>query len=391
MVFTQKPHAPQETETSKPNLTGIPRQMKQSFEQSSGLSFDDVRVHYHSALPSRLGALAYTQGSHVYVAPGQERHLGHELGHVVQQKQGRVQATSKLGGVKLNTSPAMEREADTLCRQAGQGVPQTIQRRQAPSSEVVQMVTYPNIAAMWAGICGNAEAAAEIEQIINQDSVLAELYQDAADHVRFCDFVEQEGTMNITALTDGNYEIGHPSFPAADDIPEQRHFIGALIHELSHAAADRQYQQGVPVNLKTERDQFSNMNLPLPGPESSQDDSYEQQKGVLLGNINRLRAVVASDRTLQNGAPDIYRYFTGRTTNRTNRLDYMERFPYNHYDAVLGEMMFHLQATRLANTSTYRFLHRMLREANDRRHQRRWFGNNRMPYDFSRASWFSWY
>lgn len=391
MVFKQKLRAPQETETSKPNLTGIPRQMKQSFEQSSGLSFDDVRVHYHSALPSRLGALAYTQGSHVYVAPGQERHLGHELGHVVQQKQGRVQATSKLGGVKLNTSPAMEQEADALCRQAEQGAPQTIQRRQAPSSEVVQMVTYPNIAAMWAGICGNAGAAAEIEQIINQDSVLAELYQDAADHVRFCDFVERDGTMNITALTDGNYEIGHPPFPALDDIPRQRHFIGALIHELSHAAADRQYQQGVPVNLKTERDQFANMNLPFPGPKSKQDDSYEQQNGMLRGNINRLRAVVASDRTLQNGAPDIYRYFIGRSANRTNRLDYMELRPYDHYDAVLGEMMFHLQATGLTDTSTYRFLHRMLREANDRRHQRRWFGNNKMPHDFTKESWFSWY
>jgi len=117
MEFRKKQARPG-TRAGSPDLTGIPFPMKRSFERSSGLSFDDVRVHYHSALPARLGALAYTQGSHVYVSPGQEQCLGHELGHVVQQKRGRVRATSELGGVKLNTSPAMEREADALWRQA---------------------------------------------------------------------------------------------------------------------------------------------------------------------------------------------------------------------------------------------------------------------------------
>ena len=84
--------APQKAQTNKPNLTGIPTQMKLDFEQRSGLSFDDVRVHYNSDKPAQLQALAYTQGTQVYVGPGQERHLKHELGHVVQQKQGRVKA-----------------------------------------------------------------------------------------------------------------------------------------------------------------------------------------------------------------------------------------------------------------------------------------------------------
>ena len=65
MELKQKHHAQQKAAVGKPNLTGIPLQMKQSFEQSSGLSFDDVRVHYHSSLLARLRALAYTQGSHV--------------------------------------------------------------------------------------------------------------------------------------------------------------------------------------------------------------------------------------------------------------------------------------------------------------------------------------
>ena len=95
-----------------PNLTGIPTQMKLDFEQRSGLSFDDVRVHYNSDKPARIGALAYTQGNQVHVGPGQERHLRHELGHVVQQKQGIVRPTTYINGLQVNDSPLLERSAD---------------------------------------------------------------------------------------------------------------------------------------------------------------------------------------------------------------------------------------------------------------------------------------
>lgn len=100
------------------NRTGMPDNMKRKYEALSGLSMDDVRVHYNSGRPSQLGALAYTQGSHVYVAPGQERHLGHELGHVIQQKQGRVRATASFEGVAINLDDRLEREADAYDREA---------------------------------------------------------------------------------------------------------------------------------------------------------------------------------------------------------------------------------------------------------------------------------
>lgn len=97
------------------NRTGIPTQLKERMEQSTGLSFDDVRVHYNSALPARLDALAYTQGNQVEIGPGQERHLPHELGHVVQQKLGAVRANAThSSGVALNTDPALEHQADEL-------------------------------------------------------------------------------------------------------------------------------------------------------------------------------------------------------------------------------------------------------------------------------------
>ena len=96
------------------NQTGIPNNMKARFENLSGFSFDDVRVHYNSDKPAQLQALAYTQGNHVYIGPGQEKHLGHELGHVVQQKQGIVKPVSYVGSVPVNTDSLLEKNADKI-------------------------------------------------------------------------------------------------------------------------------------------------------------------------------------------------------------------------------------------------------------------------------------
>src|SRR5260221_7406431 len=75
------------------NNTGLPDNLKSGIESLSGMSVDAVRVHYHSSQPAQLNALAYTQGSDIHVAPGQEQHLPHEAWHVVQQAQGRVKPT----------------------------------------------------------------------------------------------------------------------------------------------------------------------------------------------------------------------------------------------------------------------------------------------------------
>ena len=96
------------------NHTGLPDGLKAGIERLSGLPMDDVRVHYGSRLPARLDARAYARGTHIHVAPGQERHLPHEAWHVVQQKQGRVRATTRLRGTPLNASDTLEREAETM-------------------------------------------------------------------------------------------------------------------------------------------------------------------------------------------------------------------------------------------------------------------------------------
>ncbi len=131
--------------SDKKDKTGIPAAMKRSFEHSSGFSFDDVRVHYNSEKPAQLYAHAYTQGNEVYVAPGQEKHLPHELGHVVQQKRGTVRPTGELGGVPLNTDKALESGADRIAA----SVPVQMKTVQRAASDVSLT------ASSWANV-GNA-------------------------------------------------------------------------------------------------------------------------------------------------------------------------------------------------------------------------------------------
>ena len=79
---------------SKPSATGKPLSdaLREKFERKSGVPLDDVRVHYNSDKPEQLGAEAYAQGNEIHIGPGNEKDLEHEVGHVVQQKQGLVSA-----------------------------------------------------------------------------------------------------------------------------------------------------------------------------------------------------------------------------------------------------------------------------------------------------------
>lgn len=99
---------------AKENNTGLPDDLKAGVENLSGYSLDDVRVNYNSPKPAKLQALAYTQGTEIHVAPGQEEHLSHEAWHVVQQKQGRVKPTMQMKGVQINDDEGLEREADVM-------------------------------------------------------------------------------------------------------------------------------------------------------------------------------------------------------------------------------------------------------------------------------------
>jgi|WetSurMetagenome_2_1015567.scaffolds.fasta_scaffold00231_6 hypothetical protein len=97
-----------------PNRTGMPDRLKAGIESLSGIDMSDVRVHANSDKPAQLNALAFTQGKQIHLGPGQEKHLPHEVWHVVQQKQGRVRVTRQMKGVGVNDEARLEVEADTM-------------------------------------------------------------------------------------------------------------------------------------------------------------------------------------------------------------------------------------------------------------------------------------
>ncbi|KEO83289.1 DUF4157 domain-containing protein [Tumebacillus flagellatus] len=105
----------------------MPENVQAKMEKAFNTDFSDVNIHVGSQA-SDVGALAYAQGSDIHFAQGKfdpqsqsgQELLGHELAHVVQQRQGRVQPTTEVGGLPVNDDVSLEREADQLGRAAAQ-------------------------------------------------------------------------------------------------------------------------------------------------------------------------------------------------------------------------------------------------------------------------------
>jgi Domain of unknown function (DUF4157) len=99
----------------------LPEGLKAGIEGLSGMSMADVRVHYNSEKPYEVQAKAFTQGTTIHVAPGQEENVPHEAWHVVQQKQGRVRPSMQMGDKGINDDAKLENEADEMGPKAARG------------------------------------------------------------------------------------------------------------------------------------------------------------------------------------------------------------------------------------------------------------------------------
>lgn len=97
----------------------LPSAVLAKMESAFNADFSQVRVH-SGPQAGRLGAVAFTIGNDLYFAPGMyqpnstqgQRLIGHELAHVIQQRQGRVKANGS--GISLVVDQALEAEADRL-------------------------------------------------------------------------------------------------------------------------------------------------------------------------------------------------------------------------------------------------------------------------------------
>lgn len=123
-------HDPASSQPSRSGGSGqpMPEGVRAKMEESFGTDFSAVRVH-EGPSAAAMGALAYAQGTDIHFTPGQyqpesrrgQELLGHELTHVVQQSQGRVQPTMQAKGVGINADAGLEREADEMGARAARG------------------------------------------------------------------------------------------------------------------------------------------------------------------------------------------------------------------------------------------------------------------------------
>ncbi len=118
----------------------VQAKMENAFQED----FSDVKVTKDSDEATQMGAQAFTQGDKIHFAPGNykphstegQELIGHELTHVVQQKQGRVKATTQAKGAPVNDDPALEQEADVMGKKAAGGEQAVVQKKS--ESGVVQ-------------------------------------------------------------------------------------------------------------------------------------------------------------------------------------------------------------------------------------------------------------
>lgn len=104
---------------------GVISQMEGAF----GTDFSNVNIHTGSDKPAELGAKAYTTGQDVFMGQGEYQPgtssgnelLAHELTHVVQQSQGRVNPTTSVNGQAVNDSSTLENEADSVASKVTSG------------------------------------------------------------------------------------------------------------------------------------------------------------------------------------------------------------------------------------------------------------------------------
>lgn len=108
--------------------SALPDDVREQMEYAFGANFSAVRVESHSRHATRLRARALAVGNRLHFAPGAYEPnsragralIGHELAHVVQQRQGRVPGLPPKGA-GLTIDAALEREADEAGERAARG------------------------------------------------------------------------------------------------------------------------------------------------------------------------------------------------------------------------------------------------------------------------------
>lgn len=104
----------------------LPEDFQTKMETSFNEDFSDVQFYKNSNDAKNLNARAFTQGNAIHFKDGEfdassskgQELIAHELAHVVQQRQGLVQATHQENGFLVNEERTLEKQADMDGRKA---------------------------------------------------------------------------------------------------------------------------------------------------------------------------------------------------------------------------------------------------------------------------------
>ena len=355
----------------RPNNTGMPDNLKAGIESLSGFSMDDVRVHYNSSKPATVQALAYTQGADIHVAPGQEKHLPHEAWHVAQQMAGRVSPTTNINGIPVNDNAALEHEADVMGEKAlqrkGMGCSTTLQKGNC--DHIVQCMSWYEI---FQGFNLNASAVPKIVKFCKENPEFGKWVSDslnASQHVNLV--VNNSYNYRSTAGTIyGSDSAGYPGKQDPDTKLRDEMKVITILHELMHTAVrNGAYQKNIGVDNKVihwgdERKPYNQnaYDTDIGDWNVSANDNQElrTQFRFLLMNAQRLIAIY------QEESPS----WTSLETRAIieARLCHLQNCPCAEYDAVLGDLVYYMMRKKLTDTRTYIYANKLLRDANERRH-----------------------
>lgn len=219
----------QARQAARPASGGTPLAdaMRARFERQFGLPMDDVRVHHNSAEPAKFDAGAYTYGTDIFIGPGQEELLNHEMTHVAQQKMGQVRPTGMEHGLAVNRSPALEHSADTGA------VPQTMGTAAGP---VVQCAKIEDIFNKQNLPNASENYLTNLKEKILGDRVVKEVFEkyvplgtvdnnDTSPNVPYCESSEPDKTPDFKNKV-------HLDFQA--DETNQSNLGLAFLHEHGH-------------------------------------------------------------------------------------------------------------------------------------------------------------
>ncbi|MGG1157711.1 DUF4157 domain-containing protein [Brevibacillus formosus] len=195
----------------------LPDSVQAKMEKAFHTDFSDVQIHPESSVASQIGAIAFAQGNDIHFAPGTyqpetqsgRQLLGHELTHVVQQRQGRVKTNVPDASLPINDDPALEAEADRYGSLAAAGA----MTDGTGTADAGSSVSSPIIQGTWDEDVKDARRMWDkhVEKTNNLDEgTVNELFEQVDDIENYFDKIRYDISLHskisdIFSVTGGNY------------------------------------------------------------------------------------------------------------------------------------------------------------------------------------------